>query len=153
MTYEPMKHQAEGRRIAFEKPKFLYGFDPGTGKTALGLDIVQTLKQENRPHRSTVVCPKQVIANAWGNDARNMFPDLTVFADPKASAKKIEQAMRRLHRLGQKQKTVSYILATEGSVDGPIDKSLKRKDNESVGVDRAINELRGMLTTGAWKAA
>lgn len=84
-----MRHQERAVERARRQPRYLLGFDPGTGKTIATLAIIA-----GRPEVPTlVVCPVSVMRDAWEDDARH-FTGLRVTIHHGAKAKRVE-ALRR----------------------------------------------------------
>ena len=68
-----MAHQRAGAELASEHPRFAFFDDTGTGKTALGIELIKQKKV-----RTLVVCPLSIITNAWMADLRKFAPDISV---------------------------------------------------------------------------
>lgn len=72
------RHQQLGRELSQVNNKFAFFYDTRTGKTPMSLQIIYDDVQKNPHHRWLVLCPLILIENAWLEDARAMFPDLSV---------------------------------------------------------------------------
>lgn len=67
-----MQHQKTGVEIAKKLPRHLFAYDTGTGKTALGIEIIK-MKQL----KTLVVCPLSIIQAAWFEDLQKFAPGLS----------------------------------------------------------------------------
>lgn len=89
-----MRHQQVGREIARYRDRYAFFYDTRTGKTPLSLAIIHDDLVANPGHKWLVVCPLILIDNAWLEDTRRFFPDLSVVschaATPAARLKAIQ---------------------------------------------------------------
>lgn len=102
MAITLMEHQAQGASLCGQHDRYGFWLAPGTGKTMTMLAAVAASKSARdaceymdeplesvgrvrawgaaiKPmpyHKTVVVCPKSIIENAWGNDAKH-FPAIT----------------------------------------------------------------------------
>lgn len=66
-----LKHQKLGLMVAKHRPKWLFAWDTGTGKTLLGLSIIK-----QKQVKTLVVAPKILLRDAWLSDAYHFYPEL-----------------------------------------------------------------------------
>ena len=99
-----MQHQLAGARIAESKDKFGFFFDTGTGKTVLGLEIIQKKLLEFH-ERFLIISPKTIINTAWLDDCEQFYPKMKIF--PIKSNMKMEdykELYKRWNRKGALEK-------------------------------------------------
>jgi len=68
-----MEHQIRMMEIARERPRYGFWLQPGLGKTAGSLAII-----DDQPLKTVVVCPKAVMEDAWIADAERLFAHLNI---------------------------------------------------------------------------
>lgn len=71
-------HQQVAREVAKVRDKFGFFYDTRTGKTPLSLAIIYDDIKEHPEHKWLVVCPLILIENAWLEDAKTFFPNVSV---------------------------------------------------------------------------
>lgn len=103
LTLKP--HQQLAREIAKVRNKFCFFYDTRTGKTPLSLTIINDDISANSNAKWLVVCPLILINNAWLEDAKKFFPDMTIINCHAATAK------QRLIQIGKTSQV--YITNTE----------------------------------------
>lgn len=77
-TITLMTHQQLGKEIAQVNDKYGFFYDTRTGKTPMSLSIIEDDIKHNPEHKWLILCPLILIENAWLEDARSMFPNLSV---------------------------------------------------------------------------
>jgi SNF2 family DNA or RNA helicase len=74
-TMHPLyQHQIEDVQFILNKPHVLNFSDAGTGKTRTSIEVIRARKAEGR---TLVICPKSIMAPAWGDDLKKFAPELT----------------------------------------------------------------------------
>lgn len=76
--YTLMRHQQLAKELAEVNDRYAFFYDTRTGKTPMSLQIIHEDVKRNPHHKWLVLCPLILIENAWLEDAREMFPELSV---------------------------------------------------------------------------
>lgn len=76
-AFNLMAHQSQGVQIARTMPRFCFFWEPGAGKTALILAIVEDQKSRGFQGKTLVLAPKSILYSAWAADARH-FPGISL---------------------------------------------------------------------------
>lgn len=80
------KHQQQDIKFILKNPYVLNFSDAGTGKTRTCIEAIRARKNEGR---TLVICPKSIMAPAWGEDLKKFAPELTyslAYANNRAEA-------------------------------------------------------------------
>lgn len=72
------RHQQLGVELAQVNNKWAFFYDTRTGKTPMSLQIITEDLKRNPTNKWLILCPLVLIENAWLQDARDMFPHLSV---------------------------------------------------------------------------
>ncbi len=67
------QHQKEDLSFLLAHPRACLLNDPGTGKTRTVIEVIKARKHEGR---TLVLCPKSIMAPAWGEDLKKFAPEL-----------------------------------------------------------------------------
>lgn len=70
-----MPHQKAARMIADIFDKYAFFYDTGTGKTVIGLEIIQK-KYKQEKAKFLILCPKSIIKTAWLEDCEKFYPNI-----------------------------------------------------------------------------
>lgn len=68
------QHQQQDLDFILDHPRVLNFSDAGTGKTRTSIEAIKARKNEGR---TLVLCPKSIMAPAWGEDLTKFAPELT----------------------------------------------------------------------------
>jgi SNF2 family DNA or RNA helicase len=74
--FKLMAHQQRGVQIAQRRSHFYFAWDPGTGKTALSIAIIDAGKARGFAGATLVLAPKSILRAAWEADTRKFAPQL-----------------------------------------------------------------------------
>lgn len=86
---ELFTHQKRGVVRGLERPRYYFGWDPGTGKSATVLTIIDRAKAGGFLGSTLVLCPKTILKTTWLADAQKFTPNLqTVVAWAATAAKR-----------------------------------------------------------------
>lgn len=71
-------HQRLGVELARINQRYGFFYDTRTGKTPMTLQIIADDIQDNPTHKWLILCPLILIENAWMEDSKKFFPDISV---------------------------------------------------------------------------
>lgn len=80
------QHQQQDLDFILQQPRVLNFSDAGTGKTRTSIEAIRARKKEGR---TLVLCPKSIMAPAWGEDLTKFAPELNyslAYAENRAEA-------------------------------------------------------------------
>jgi SNF2 family DNA or RNA helicase len=70
---EPRGYQRESLRLAYKRKRFLFAYEPGTGKTQIGLDFLGAMFFHKKLESALVIAPLSVLG-VWEDELSKVWP-------------------------------------------------------------------------------
>jgi len=130
-----MKHQSDAVKIAEKRDRYAIYFDTGVGKTLTALNIISNLS-----NMTLVVCPLQVIEDAWINGVKKFNLDISYCNIRKYNNKSFPKD-RKMYLINYESFIKYYDILTEMNFDTLIVDESSRIKNPKAKITKAIIKL------------